>query len=115
MNMLIRKTYSVVRPRKSVLVIFAILWMFLIQHVLFIILFPDGGLRAVRNVLDMGLAALMRPLDPIDAAYRATFGGFMPDSVALVLFLVYFYLLAVIIATGYEAVVSRWQSTNGTR
>ena len=108
MNEPIAAAVSYLRPRKTVLIAFAALWAVVLQHYLLILLFPDGGLSTVRTVLDSLLSVLMFPVGMLQTAFEPMLRyDRFPGSVSVPLLFVYFYLLATVIAVGYEYATGR--------
>ena len=103
-----RSIRNLVRPRKTVLVAFGLLGAILAQHVLFKLLFPDGGASSIRAVLDALLEVLMVPLVSLRVLFEPMLEyGYFPGPIGIPLLIIYFYLLAVVMASSYETIVAR--------
>lgn len=103
-----RPIVDIVRPRRTVLATFVLLWVMILQYYLFIALFPDGGLGGVRTVFEGVLGILMFPMEYANDSMGPAFEyEWLPAHIGIPLLIAYFYALAVGIGSAYEAARAR--------
>jgi hypothetical protein len=94
-----RRLRAAFAPRRSVLVVFGLLSLVLVQYVVRRLVFAEP--RAALAPLDGLLAALHAPLYALLDPFVAP--GTVGDAAALLLFAAYYYLLAVVLAAAWRA------------
>lgn len=110
-----RSIRELVRPRKTVLVAFCFLWTIVLQYPLFILFFPDGGMSSIRAMLNAVLEVLMTPIDYLQILFEPMLEyGYFPGHVGIPILMLYFYLLAVVMASLYESITSQLKNRQQT-